>query len=108
MGSAMSDPMISAEALRAVLGPGGPAVLDGSWYLDGRDGRALYAEAHIPGARFFDIEALSDHTTRLPHMLAPEAELARAVASLGVRPDQPTVVYDQQGLFSAARVWWSL
>ncbi len=104
----MTDPMISARSLDRALGWGGPVVLDASWYLDGRDGRALYREAHIPSAQFFDVEAISDHDSRLPHMLPSPEALAAALQSFGIRRDLLTVVYDQQGLFSAARVWWTL
>ncbi len=82
-------------------------IVDGSWALDGTDMHALYDQGHIPGAVFFDIEAISDRTSGLPHM-APSLDLfARSVGALGITANDTVVVYDQQGLFSAARVWWT-
>src|SRR5882757_6129776 len=107
MGIGMTDPMISAAELKAAVGQPGLRVIDASWYLDGRDGRALYAAAHIPAAVFFDIEAISDNASHLPHMLPPPEAFAEAVGALGVADTDRVVVYDQQGLFSAARAWWS-
>ncbi|SCM70393.1 3-mercaptopyruvate sulfurtransferase [uncultured Pleomorphomonas sp.] len=83
--------------------------VDGSWHMPaaGRSGRADYVAGHIPGAVFFDLDAIADTASPLPHMLpAPEA-FAAAVGALGIRETQTIVVYDSVGLFSAARVWWS-
>lgn len=82
-------------------------VLDASWALDGTDMRALYAQSHIPDARFFDLEAVSDRENPLPHMAPPPEIFAEAVGGLGISHDDPVVIYDRQGLFSAARVWWT-
>jgi thiosulfate/3-mercaptopyruvate sulfurtransferase len=108
----MDGPLVSTEELAAGLG--GPdfripdlSILDASWFLDGRDARAAFREAHIPGARFFDIEAIRDASSPLPHMLPSPADFAEAVGRLGVSDTDRIVVYDQAGLFSAARVWWS-
>lgn len=99
-------PLISTDELAAVLGAPDLRVIDGSWHLDGRAAAAQFAEAHIPGAVFFDLEAVSDADSPLPHMLpAPEA-FAASVGGLGVSADDHIVVYDTAGLFSAARVWW--
>lgn len=99
-------PLISTDELVAVLGAPDLRVIDGSWHLDGRDAAAQFAEAHIPGTVFFDLEAVSDADSPLPHMLpAPEA-FAASVGALGVSADDHIVVYDTAGLFSAARVWW--
>ncbi|QYX56642.1 3-mercaptopyruvate sulfurtransferase [Roseovarius sp. SCSIO 43702] len=83
-------------------------VLDGSWYLPaaGRDPRAEYEAAHIPGARFFDIDEISDHRSDLPHMAPPVEKFMSRVRALGVGDGHKVVVYDGMGLFSAARVWW--
>ncbi len=98
---------IDAQALKTLIDAGAVRVVDGSWALDGTDMRALYEKAHIPGAVFFDIDAISDKSTGLPHM-APSPELfAQAVGNMGISADNTVVVYDQQGLFSAARVWWT-
>jgi thiosulfate/3-mercaptopyruvate sulfurtransferase len=82
-------------------------IVDGSWALDGTDMHALYVQEHIPGAVFFDIDTISDHSTPLPHM-APTPEIfAEAVGYMGISAEDSVVIYDQQGLFSAARVWWT-
>jgi thiosulfate/3-mercaptopyruvate sulfurtransferase len=104
------SPLVSTEWLASRLGAPGLAVIDASWYLPAmkRDGRAEYAAAHVPGAVFFDIDAVSDHSTDLPHMLPTEADFAAAMGALGISEDMEIVVYDGAGLFSAPRVWWTL
>ncbi len=82
-------------------------VLDGSWALDGTDMYALYLQDHIPGAQFFDLDAISDHSTPLPHMAPSAQQFAQAVGQLGISETDHVVIYDRQGLFSAARVWWT-
>jgi len=72
------------------------------------DVHARYLEAHIPGAIFFDIEALSDHQTSLPHMLPPPEVFARSMSELGVSSEAHFIVYEQQPVFSAPRAWWTL
>jgi thiosulfate/3-mercaptopyruvate sulfurtransferase len=91
------------------LGEPGVKVVDGSWYLpsEGRDPHAEYLAGHIPGAVFFDIDAISDTSSDLPHMLPDEAAFADAAGRLGLTETDTIVVYDGAGLFSAARVWWS-
>lgn len=103
-------PLVSTAWLAARLGDPDLAVIDASWYLPAmqRDGKAEYDAAHIPGAVFFDIDAISDRTSDLPHMLPAEAEFAAAMGALGVSDDMEIVVYDGAGLFSAPRVWWTL
>ena len=83
-------------------------ILDASWYLPdaGRDGRGEYDAAHIPGARFFDIDDVSDHRSELPHMVPPTEKFLSRMRKLGVGDGHQIVVYDGMGLFSAARVWW--
>jgi thiosulfate/3-mercaptopyruvate sulfurtransferase len=104
----MRDPLISTEALAAILGEADVRVVDGSWFMDGRDARAAWREAHIPRAVFFDIDAVADRSTGLPHMLPTPALFAREAGDLGLSETDHIVVYDQAGLFSAARVWWTL
>ena len=60
----------------------------------------------IPGAQFFDIDAVADHASGLPHMLPVPRDFAAAVAALGVSSSSHVVVYDQRGIFSAPRLWW--
>lgn len=84
-------------------------VLDGSWYMPaaGRDAKAEFLTEHVPGARFFEIDAIADRSTNLPHMLPDAGSFEDAVERLGVRGDHLVVAYDGAGLFSAARVWWT-
>lgn len=83
-------------------------VLDASWYMPqmARDARAEYDAAHIPGARFFDIDDISDHRSDLPHMAPPVEKFMSRLRAMGVGDGHQVVVYDGMGLFSAARVWW--
>ncbi len=83
--------------------------VDGSYFLptQKRDALAEYNSGHIPGAVFFDIEAVSDHSTELPHMLPGPTQFGEAVGALGIGDGDTVVVYDSTGLFSAARVWWT-
>ncbi len=83
--------------------------VDGSYFLptQKRDAHAEYRAAHIPGAVFFDIEAVSDHSTDLPHMLPGNTLFSEAVGALGIGDGDTVVVYDSTGLFSGARVWWT-
>ena len=72
------------------------------------DTHARYLAQHIPGALFFDIEELSDHATSLPHMLPTAEDFSRSMSALGVANDMTIVVYEQEGVFSAPRAWWTL
>ena len=83
-------------------------ILDASWYMPQmeRDPRAEYDVAHIPGARFFDIDDISDHRSDLPHMAPPVEKFMSRLRAMGVGDGHQVVVYDGMGLFSAARVWW--
>ncbi|HEX4098062.1 MAG TPA: 3-mercaptopyruvate sulfurtransferase [Caulobacteraceae bacterium] len=103
------DPLVSTEWLHEHLGDTRVKVLDGSWFLPGdpRDPKAAFLEAHIPGAQFFDIDEISDKTSALPHMAPSPEQFAFQVGELGIGGEDTVVVYDQAGLFSAPRVWWS-
>ncbi|MBO9451872.1 3-mercaptopyruvate sulfurtransferase [Tropicibacter sp. R16_0] len=83
-------------------------VLDASWYLptENRDPHAEYQAAHIPGARFFDIDDISDRRSDLPHMVPPVEKFMSRMRAMGVGDGHQVVVYDGAGLMSAARVWW--
>jgi len=83
-------------------------VLDGSWYLPdaGRDPVAEYEAAHIPGARYFDIDEIADNRSDLPHMAPPPEKFISRMRAMGVGDGHQVVVYDGTGLLSAARVWW--
>jgi thiosulfate/3-mercaptopyruvate sulfurtransferase len=84
-------------------------VIDASWYLPdmGRDARAEYQAGHIPGARFFDIDEMSDQRSALPHMAPPIEKFMSRMRAMGIGDGHQVVVYDGAGLFSAARVWWT-
>ena len=99
----------STEWLAGELGKPDVAVVDGSYYLptQNRDARAEYTAAHIPGAVFFDINAIADHSTELPHMLPGPDQFGAAAGDLGISEKDTIVVYDGSGLYSAARVWWT-
>lgn len=105
-----SDPqlLVSTEWLAEHLSAPDLRVIDASWHMPatGRDARDEYEDAHIPGARFFDIEQIADTNSDLPHMAPPVEKFISAVRRMGVGDGHRVVVYDSAGLFSAARVWW--
>ncbi|ANP36740.1 MULTISPECIES: 3-mercaptopyruvate sulfurtransferase [Rhodobacterales] len=106
----MDDPktLVSTDWLAAHLKDPDLRILDGSWYLpnENRDPKAEYDAAHIPGARFFDIDDISDHRSELPHMVPPVEKFMSRLRAMGVGDGHQVVVYDGAGLKSAARVWW--
>ena len=102
--------LVSTDWLLAHLSDPGVVVIDASWHMPAtnRDGRREFLAGHIPGAAFFDLDAVSDHTNPLPHMLPSPEDFASAMGALGVSNDVRVVVYDAAGLFSAPRLWWML
>ncbi|MEO1680838.1 MAG: 3-mercaptopyruvate sulfurtransferase [Pseudomonadota bacterium] len=100
--------LVSTDWLARHLNDPDLRVLDASWYLPdaGRDPRAEYEAGHIPGARFFDIDDVSDSRADLPHMAPPPEKFMSRMRAMGVGDGHQVVVYDGAGLFSAARVWW--
>lgn len=94
----LDDPQI--QIIDARMAPAGQEHL--------RDMTAEYLSGHLPGAVFFDIEALSDHTSPLPHMMPRPEAFAVAMRELGVDSNKHLVVYDEGNLFSAPRAWWML
>ncbi len=102
------SPLVSGEWLAAHLAE--VRVVDASWYMpeDKRDAAAEFEAGHIPGAVFFDLDANSDHSTSLPHMMLAPGEFSRAMGALGVGDGDMVVVYDGAGLFSAPRLRWML
>lgn len=110
-GNAMSDDpktLVSTDWLADHLRDSDLRIFDASWYLPdmGRDGRAEYEAAHIPGARYFDIDEISDQRSVLPHMAPPPEKFISRMRAMGVGDGHQVVVYDGAGMFSAARVWW--
>lgn len=105
-----NSPLVTTEWLADHIHAPDVRVADASWYLPqaGRDARAEYESAHIPGAIFFDIDDLSDETNPSPHMLAPAPKFASRMRKLGLGDGNLIVVYDGAGIYSAARAWWML
>ena len=104
-----NDPMVTCAWLAERLTAPDIRVIDGTWFMpnSGRDARALYEERRIPGAIFFDIDDIADKSTGLPHMLPSPEMFSSRMKKLGVGDGARVVVYDNHGLFSAARVWWT-
>jgi thiosulfate/3-mercaptopyruvate sulfurtransferase len=109
-GTAASPWLVSTDWLAAHLTDPNVAIVDGSFYLATlkRDANAEYLAAHIPGAVRFDIDAIADHSTSLPHMLPTGDAFAAAAGALGIGDADTIVVYDGVGLYGAPRVWWTL
>ena len=108
--STPDDPktLVSTDWLAANLKDPDLRVFDATWFLPdmARDANAEYAAAHIPGARYFDIDDISDARSELPHMAPPVEKFMSRMRAMGVGDGHQVVVYDGAGLFSAARVWW--
>lgn len=106
----MQDVFVTTEWLAEHLHDPDVVVVDGSWYLPtaGRDAHAEYLESHIAGAAFFGIDEIAARNTDLPHMLPFPEQFGAQVGALGIADTDTIVVYDEAGLLSAPRVWWSL
>ena len=101
--------LVSTEWLADHLDTPGLVIVDGSHHLPitGRDAKAEFAERHISGARFFEIDEIADKNTDLPHMLPPADEFAAKVGALGIGDNDLVIVYDTIGTTGAARIWWT-
>jgi thiosulfate/3-mercaptopyruvate sulfurtransferase len=107
----MSSPFfVSTQWLADHLRDPDLAVIDGTFFVpdEGRNAQAEYLAGHIPGAVFFDIDAIADHDTNLPHMLPSPEAFAAAMCDLGIGSSKHLVVYDNAGFQGGARVWWTL
>lgn len=104
-------PLVTTGWLAERLGAPALRIVDATWFMPGagRDAAAEFTAAHIPGAVFFDIDAIAAPVaeTGLPHMLPTPEAFAREVGLLGIGDGDAVVVYDAHGLMSAARVWWT-
>lgn len=103
-------PLVTTDWLARNLGAPGLVVADATYHLPntGRDGRSEYLAAHLPGAVFFDVDAIKDPANPLPHMIPSPQDFAAAMGALGIGNHDHVVVYDAHGLMSAARAWWML
>jgi thiosulfate/3-mercaptopyruvate sulfurtransferase len=106
----VTSPLVTTEWLAGHLDAPDVRIVDASWYLPqaGRNAFAEYEANHIPGAAFFDIDELSNETSKLPHMLAPAPKFASRMRRLGLGDGNLIVVYDGAGIYSAPRAWWML
>lgn len=106
----VDDPktLVSTEWLAAHINDPDLRLVDASWYLPnaGRNPKEEYAAAHIPGARFFDIDDISDHRSDLPHMAPPPEKFMSRLRAMGIGDGHQVIVYDGAGIMSSARVWW--
>ena len=105
---ARADSLVSTSWLAEHLDSPDVRVVDGSWYLptDNRDPRAEYADRHVAGAVFFDIDGISDSDSALPHMLPAPEKFSSRVRKLGLGDGVRIVIYDGGNMMGAARVWW--
>ena len=104
------ESLVSTDWLAEHLGEPGLTVVDCSWHMPatGRNGRDEFLQAHIPGARFLDIDAVSDASNPAPHMLPSAGDFAKAMEAIGIGSDDRLVVYDNSPLRTAARGWFML
>ena len=102
-------PLVSTAWLGQQIGAPDIAIVDASWYLPAhnRDPWSEFLDAHVPGAAFFDIDAIADPASGLPHMLPSPETFGATMGPMGIGHDSRIVVYDSAGLFSAPRVWWT-
>jgi thiosulfate/3-mercaptopyruvate sulfurtransferase len=104
-----ADPLVSCAWLAERLDAPDIRPVDATWFLpgDARDAKALFAERRIPGSVFFPIDEIADTDSQLPHMLPSPEKFSARMRKMGIGDGNRVVVYDNQGLFSAARVWWT-
>jgi thiosulfate/3-mercaptopyruvate sulfurtransferase len=103
-----TDALVSTEWLAAHMGEANVKVLDATFKLPGvlplpKDD---YLAEHLPGAVFFDVDAVSDHSNPLPHMFPSAEQFGRDVGSLGISNADTVVIYDGGGWVAAPRAWW--
>lgn len=105
----LPGPLVSTAWLAEHLDDARVRVLDGSFHVPGtgRNPREEFKRCHIPGAAFFDVDAIRDDSSPLPHMLPPAERFAATAAELGIGNDDIVVAYDAPGSMAAPRVWWT-
>ncbi len=104
-----NDALVRTDWLAAHASDDGLRVVDATWYApsDGLGGHDAYLDRHIPGAVHFDIDAIADRSSDLPHMLPDPQTFSRMVGALGIGNDHRVIVYDGQGMYTSPRVWWT-
>ncbi|QXP90888.1 3-mercaptopyruvate sulfurtransferase [Methylococcus capsulatus] len=102
-------PLVDVRWLAGHLHDPQVVVVDASFFMPAqrRDAKTEFGAAHIPGARFFDIDAIADTTCPLPHMLPAPAFFAEQVGRLGIGNDTHVIAYDGNDFMASARVWWT-
>ncbi len=110
MSDVKPDLFVTTAWLADNLGAPDLLIVDGTFFMpdEGRDAQAEYLSGHIPGAVFFDIDGIADHSTPLPHMLPGAPFFESKMNALGLNEDSRVIVYDATSLPGAARVWWTL
>jgi len=109
MSTSAKSPLVSAEWLAERLEAPDLVILDATFFLpnEGRNARDEYLHAHIPGAHFFDIDVIADHSTDLPHMLPSAKDFSKTAGQLGIEEFTTVVVYDHNQFMASARAWWT-
>lgn len=104
------DALVTTQWLASELSAPDLRILDATWFLpaEGRDAAAEFAAGHIPGAVFFDINAIADQSSSLPTMLPSPEQFAAQIGALGVATGDRVVLYDNAPHHTATRAWWML
>ncbi len=101
-------PLVTTEWLAERIVDPTIKIIDGSWRMPGSPPASIdFEQRHIEGAIFFDLDEISNHQTDLPHMLPSPEQFERQIGALGISTTDTIIVYDDQGCFSAARIWWT-
>ncbi|TPX45073.1 thiosulfate sulfurtransferase [Synchytrium endobioticum] len=106
------SPLVSTSWLAENLDSSNVTVVDATWFLNPpgtipRNGQKEYNDNRIPNARYFDLDAIANQNTKLPHMLPTAEEFSKHVGNMGISNSDHVVVYDSLGLFSSPRAWWT-
>ncbi len=103
------SPLVSCKWLAAHIDTAGIALLDATFFLPRQQRNAMeeFRQAHIPGARFFDIDVIADTDSPLPHMLPGPERFGEAVGRLGIDNETNVIIYDNNGFMASARAWWT-
>lgn len=102
--------LVETDWLADRLGDPAIRIVDATWYLPTVDRKGIqdYEEGHLPGAVFWDIDAIADPGTHLPHMMPDQATFEGHMKALGIGSDHHVIVYDNIKMMTAPRVWWTL